>query len=69
MKFALALGLHLSAVARDKQKKFRAQPARRPTAEAAFGDATPSNKPLEWTGRHQVDFNSSSCLPATQGQR
>ena len=36
---------------------------------AACGDATPSNKPLEWTGRLRFWFDAYSFLPATQGQR
>jgi hypothetical protein len=41
--------------------------------ELAYGqnflNATPPNKPLEWTGRRQACFDSNSFLPATQGQR
>jgi len=43
--------------------------SRQMTASAACGDATPSNKPLEWTGRLRVRFDSNCFLPATQGQR
>ena len=42
---------------------------RRRSANAACGDAPPSNKHLEWTGRRQVGFDGDSFLPATQGQR
>lgn len=39
------------------------------TANDACRDATPSNKPLEWTGRRQACFDSNRFVPATQGQR
>ncbi len=31
--------------------------------------ATRPNRPLEWTGRQKVRFDSNSFVPATQGQR
>ena len=42
---------------------------RRRSANDACGDATPSNKPLEWTGHHEFTSGARCSLPATQGQR
>jgi hypothetical protein len=42
---------------------------RRRSANDACGDATPSNKPLEWTGHHKLTSGTRYSLPATQGQR
>jgi len=42
---------------------------RRRSAHDACGDATPSNKPLEWTGHHNLTSGTRYSLPATQGQR
>jgi hypothetical protein len=38
---------------------------RRRSANAARGDATPSNKPLEWTGHHEQPGTPPQvpCLP------
>lgn len=32
-------------------------------------EGSPSNKPLEWTGRRRICLDSNRFLPATQGQR
>jgi transcriptional regulator with XRE-family HTH domain len=69
LKVVSALGLKLSASVRSEAEVACALQMRRRTANAACGDATPSNKPLEWTGRLRVCFDSDSSLPATQGQR
>jgi hypothetical protein len=42
---------------------------RRRSAYGAFGDATPSNKPLEWTGLQEFTSGTRYSWPATQGQR
>ena len=42
---------------------------RRRSAYGACGDATPSNKPLEWTGHHKLTSGTRYSLPATQGLR
>jgi len=39
------------------------------SAMGAGEEATPSNKPLEWTDRRLVCFDCNSFMPATQGQR
>ena len=36
---------------------------------AACEEATPSNKPLEWSGHRKFTFGTRYFLPATQGQR
>ena len=41
----------------------------RRSAYGACGDATPSNKPLEWTGPQEFTSGTRYSWPATQGQR
>jgi transcriptional regulator with XRE-family HTH domain len=53
LKVVTALGLQLSASVRSEAEVTWALQMRRWSANAACGDATPSNKPLEWTGHHK----------------
>jgi probable addiction module antidote protein len=69
LKVVSALGLKLIASVRSEAEVAFALLARRRSASVACGEATPSNKPLEWTGRREVCFDIDSFMPATQGQR
>jgi hypothetical protein len=42
---------------------------RRRSAYGACGDATPTNKLLEWTGLQEFTSGTRYSWPATQGQR
>ena len=69
LKVVTALGLKLSASVRSEAEVTCALKMRRRSENDACGDATPSNKPLEWTVHLEFTSGNRYSLPATQGQR
>jgi probable addiction module antidote protein len=67
LRVVSALGLKLSASERSEAEMAWVLIATRRPASAACGDATPSYKPPEWTGRRRVCFDSNNSIPAILG--
>jgi hypothetical protein len=59
--------LFASLMPLEELKKYLPIPG--PCSYPSAADATPSNKPLEWTGHHRIFAPIFEPLPATQGQR